>query len=183
MSETEVRHPLRLARDHALAFLDAIGPACEYICIAGSIRRKCETVGDIEIVCVPLYMADLLGKPSDSILEAYLDALIARGKVTPVRCNGPKYKQILYTPLTDIKIDLFITTPDCLPVILAIRTGPADFSRLLVTQRNKGGYLPSSWRVKGGYVIDRDGIPYKWRDEAHFLQETVGKWIEPEDRK
>ena len=117
------------------------------------------------------------------MLEECLRSLVNMGEVTPGRCNGPKYKQIYYSPLPDIKIDLFVTTADCLPVILAIRTGPADFSRRLVTQRSKGGYLPSSWRVKGGYVLDRDGIYYKWRDEAHFLQETVGKWIEPEDRK
>lgn len=87
------RMPLVVAERHAQRIVEAISGACERIQIAGSIRRRKEEVGDIEIVAIPKRGGtDLFGEPSDDsmldpVLEKCCDDIL-----TPIK-GGDKYKQ------------------------------------------------------------------------------------------
>ena len=39
--------------------IDRLAPACVRVEIAGSLRRKSQFVGDIEIMCIPIIKKDL----------------------------------------------------------------------------------------------------------------------------
>lgn len=178
MSTTPTRLPLSSAKRLSEAIVAELAPACERIEIAGSIRREKPEVGDIEIVAIPRVACDLLGQPLASELDPVLDALVLAGRLSKIK-GGDKYKQYLLKH--GVKLDLFLTDKDCWGVILAIRTGPADFSKRLVTQKFMGGLLPSYLRVQGGRI-------WKGYDALETLERDVFsaaglEWIEPRDRK
>jgi DNA polymerase/3'-5' exonuclease PolX len=82
-----------------------------------------------------------------------------------------------------INLDLFIVTPPAQwGVIFTIRTGPADFSHWLVTQRRKGGCMPSYATQRDGCVYV-NGKPLAMAEEMDYLNFLGLGWIEPQDRK
>lgn len=94
--------------------------------------------------------------------------------------GGEKYKQIA---LHDgINLDLFIVTPPAQwGVIFLIRTGSAEFSHRMVTQRNRGGNLPSMYHVKDGALWKGDTlIPVP--DEEEYFALCNMKVIPPHER-
>jgi DNA polymerase/3'-5' exonuclease PolX len=167
--------PYTKALKLAQAFIRDIRDKCERIEIAGSLRRHKPEVGDIEIVCIPKIVQgrDLFGGPGapQNLLEEYIGTY-------HLLKNGPKFKQIA---LASINIDLFITTPAQWGVIYTIRTGCAEFSHWLVTQRRNGGALPSNMRVNDGRIWIGDLLLETPAERDVF--DAVGlHWIEPEDR-
>lgn len=164
--------PLDTARLTACRVLDLLEPHCERIEVAGSIRRQKQTVSDIEIVCVPkltIQRADLWGNPIDA--TNLLDLACAEMRTDGILADrldkngrpawGTKYKRGTFD---GVALDIF----SCLPPnqwghMLMVRTGPADFSKLMMTQRYKKGVLPDDlyckdhaiWRRAS--VYDNDG--------------------------
>lgn len=61
-----------------------------------------------------------------------------------------------------------------------IRTGPAEFSKRLVTPKPYG-LLPMGMRVQDGQIIDR-GQPIETPDEETFFAQIGIDYIRPEDR-
>jgi DNA polymerase/3'-5' exonuclease PolX len=129
-----------------------LAPFCDRIEIAGSIRRKKPEVGDIEIVCVP--------KPSEilSFIQT-AESLGEKVKGDP----GGRYAQIVL--LEGISLDLFIARQENYGLILAIRTGSADFSHK---------YLACGW-VKHGYksvdgMLTYRGRPVEVREEIDLFK-------------
>jgi DNA polymerase/3'-5' exonuclease PolX len=155
-------------------------PYCERIEVAGSIRRGCDTVGDIEIVVKPKAylqqsMFNKVNMEEHSLLENYYWS--SMGKVIK---DGPRQKQIALPQ--GINLDLFIVSPPAQwGVIFAIRTGPSNFSRKIVTQRNKGGFLPSDLRVRHG-VVWRGNESLATPEEINFLDLLGLGWVEPQER-
>ena len=172
--------PYKEGLDLADRIKEELSPWCDEIEIAGSLRRKKPTIGDIEIVCIPKRQMNLFGEPDASLLDMHLYSLLSDGRLLQGDKNGDNYKNFYIPALPELKLDLFITNPECWPVIFAIRTGSANFSRRLVTQKNKGGLLPSEYNVSKGRVWDR-GIPLDLSSERNFL-ELCGGWVEPEER-
>jgi len=113
-------------------------PHCERIDIAGSIRRRRPTIGDIEIVCIP--------KPYQA------EPLFASGLATVVN-QWPKVLGELPCKYTKrrlpegINLDLFMVDPKGFGLQLAIRTGSADWCRKV---------LAPAW-VQAGYQ-SKDGV-------------------------
>ena len=161
-------------------------PACEQVVVAGSLRRRRPTVSDIEIVAEPRYeeVADGL---FDTARVSALDALLGsftRRPVTLRRADGSEevqtrdgaaYKALAYRGLP---VDLFLVDPQHADwgVILTIRTGPADFSRELVTRCRTWGR-----RVQGGRLYVR-GQYQPCPTEREFFAAVGMPWLEPEDR-
>lgn len=136
---------------------------------AGSLRRRRPSVKDIEFVLVPENKRNLFGT---ICLESAVDdattawRLGGRIKEHPRPAWGRKQKRFLvpyaWTPgelprwdaSGDLAItcELFIVPKHSLGYQLAIRTGPADFSRLLVTPRKRGGYLPNDCVANEGRI-------------------------------
>lgn len=111
--------------------------------VAGSWRRGVSMVKDLEFVVVP---AD----ETRTRLEANI--------IQPHRIKwGPRYRQFLADPIhrPDLQIDLFYAYPEAWGLTLAIRTGPHQFSKKLVTPRRHGGYLPANLAVNAGRLWRR----------------------------
>jgi len=181
MSKTKIH--LDEAQRIARYYLGLLAPACERIEIAGSIRRKKLLVGDIEMVAIPKLAVsnDLFGNPSKphSLLDDAVADLIPRG--ARLLKNGERYKQIALPE--GVNLDLFIVLPPAQwGVIFLIRTGPAAFSRWVVTPRKHGGALPSNCRVKDGAVW-RNGEIIPMPEEEEFFRLLGLPAIAPEHRQ
>jgi len=128
--------PYTEARALADQLVAQLAPACERIEVAGSIRRKKEEVGDIEIVAIPKMetIRNLFGEAQGevSLLNVRLSDM-----GWDVLKNGDKYKQFVLPG--GISLDLFICRLATWGVIYTIRTGSADFTHWLVTNRQHGG--------------------------------------------
>ena len=178
----KVRISLKQAEPLAGKIKQALAPGCERIAVAGSIRRKKATVGDIELVVIPKRSPTLLPNvPGASLLDPLLQELVSAGRLAPGDKNGPHYKNFRIPAVPGLTLDLFITSPECWPVIFAIRTGSAEFSRRLVTPRRRGGLLPSYLKVTQGRVWDGD-TPLPLHSERELL-ELCGGWLEPAERQ
>ncbi len=176
------RIPRAIALKLAQRLTEALRPHCARIEIAGSLRRGKPDVGDIELVCIPQAseMRDLFG---DVTLVRDPAPIYATMHELGYPCHkgGDKYAQF---GIGQINLDLFMTTPECWGVIFTIRTGPADWAKLLVTQRSKGGLCPSHLQFEGGRIVHRQSkIALETPEEADVFAAINHKWVAPEDRK
>ena len=160
--------------DQALAIaqdiLEQLRPYCERIQIAGSLRRECPQVGDIELVVIP--------KPYETgLFENGLAAVVNQWpKVKGEMEYGvTKYTQRILP--TGIKLDLFFAEPGNWGSILAIRTGSTEFShRVLAVGWTKLGY-----ESRGGYLW-RDGRMREVREERDLFNIINIPYTEPKNR-
>jgi DNA polymerase/3'-5' exonuclease PolX len=152
--------PTRYRLDEAERIAETIvvdlAAVCERICIAGSIRRRAQTVGDVELVVIPGYRQQVvplfddvapLAAPVNELDEA-LNAMLAAGSVKkrPARSGrtswGPSDKRLLWcyggAPHDWIAVDIFGARPETWGAKFVLRTGPWEFSRRLVTHRGNG---------------------------------------------
>jgi DNA polymerase/3'-5' exonuclease PolX len=161
-------------------------PACEKVEIAGSLRRGKAEVGDIEIVIEPtlepIFGLFRLTMTYRNLLDPLLEELVAGKVVGRGERWGNRYKTLSIPELPGLKCDLFIVLPPAQwGVIFTIRTGPADFSRRLVTKRRYGGLLPSHMRIKDGALwIGEESAPTP--TEQSFFEAIGLEWIPPEKR-
>lgn len=183
LSKTKI--PLTQALALAEKIVKELRPACAKIEVAGSVRRKKEMVGDIEIVCIPEMELDLFGHPQASWLDTHLEHLARKGRIIKAEGKekrwGPKWKSFHPAAKPELKVDLFITTKDEWGYTYTIRTGSSDFSRRIVTPRRQGGFLPGHLRVaecrlwEGMTALDTP-------EEESFFEALGLEWIEPENR-
>ncbi len=180
-----------------------LSPGCERIEIAGSIRRRGSRIGDIEMVAIakigPIPGNDLFDEP-ESLLIHILEDLVKKEKLRLVR-GGEKLR--CYTILTTEpypQVDLFIVQPDSWGMQYAIRTGPWQYSKWLVTKREHGGGLDNDYWIANGTVWQRKPMDtpvteqpscvhgneryeaYPVPEEEHFFALIAGGWVPPEKR-
>lgn len=172
-------------------FKEMIAPACKRIEIAGSLRRQKEEVKDIEIVCIPKRLKDeRIGIAKRSEVDRCLEAYQKKGRLQIIK-NGPRYKQIVLikkdeTPL--IKADIFLVVPPAQwGVIFLIRTGPASFSKWIVSIKK-----PQGFKFKDGRILCKvprslprkfDWIQQSTPEEEDVFKVLLLKWIPVERRK
>lgn len=179
------RFPLARAEEVAAALAVALEPACDRIQIAGSIRRRAADVKDIEVVVVPRVRRDLFGEIDEgpTVLDALVDVMIAAGRLAPrlstagVKCMGRRHKR-LTAVRSGVPVDLFAVLPPAQwGAILAIRTGPADYSKTLVTECQRAG------------LVCRDGALWRGSDvvptpeEVDFIRECGLHFQDPWKRR
>lgn len=167
---------LRLAEE----VKDTLSIGCERIEIAGSLRRKKAEIGDIELVAIPVLLdgaMDLFGIPVGQI--SMLDMVVSNNY--RVIKGDKKYKQL---DLGTCMCDLFIQPdPATWGVNMMIRTGSADFSRWMVTDRRQGGAKPGYLHFQEGRIYDRiHAEPRSTPEEADVFRVLGIEWIEPEKR-
>lgn len=139
----------------AEAMRDALLPYCEpgRCIIAGSLRRQCELVGDIEIVAMPkmgsitpfFMAASKLAKPQNRM------------------GRDSRYVKLLgeVQRIGQVQYDLFLPAAYDWGRILAIRTGSAEFAQKM---------LANQW-VKKGYCGTEHGLLPQRVCRSH-----AGKW-------
>lgn len=184
MSTTEAKRSLAAARADAERFRALFAGTFEQWVIAGSVRREKPEVGDIEHVVIPAF--------GDVIVPGSM--FVDRGNLLWDRLNsfvggtvkkhvygdagfrwGEKYRGVDYRGFTH---EIFCADAENFGAILAIRTGPADFSRHLVTVMRDHGY-----RQEDGYVIDREGRRVAAPDEKAYFRICGMPYLEPEKRR
>lgn len=164
---------------------------CHQIEIAGSIRRKRSTIGDIEIVAQPKQIVLQRGLFDNSVkyrTETKLDKQIAKlfdaGFFTGYVKNGPRYKQIWVEDR--IKLDLFLVLPPAqFGMIMLIRTGSVNYSHQFVTRVKRGGW----YKCQDGALYRRVSLQNNnsWKHVATPTEQSVydalgWTWIPPAER-
>lgn len=186
--------PYRQVFPLAEKMVERLAPACARIEIAGSLRRKCSFVGDIEIVAQPKFVRPVMGvTPAECWGWSELDHLLAdwdKGKKIDIlkgdRLRGKKRRYVQFAFASNAgqtyTVDLFIQPdPATWGVNLMIRTGSQEFSRRMVTMRCQGGLMPDELRVNEARVwCGPEAIP---TPEERDVFELFGvAWIRPEER-
>lgn len=167
MSTTAIKRTWREAMADAIAFRDLFPSTCyERWEVAGSLRRRVAEVGDVEHVVIPRVGQQrdgLFGEPKPvNLLWHHLDAMLHGGAVSKHLYGtagtrwGPKYRGSEYRGRCH---EIWTADADNFGAQLAIRTGPGDFSRRLVTSLQGHGYVND-----GGYVWDKSAVtcPCGW---------------------
>lgn len=182
---TTTKRPYVDALGHAVALQALLEPACERFLLAGSLRRKSPMVGDIEIVAIPKVeeALDMFGFPYHGIKHDLLDDVLAAAPDLVLRKDGTKFKQFVFGVGDQaITVDLFLPTTETWGVIATIRTGCAEFSNWLVTERRKGGGCPTGMKFHEGRLIGYDGTPLSTPEESDVFAALELDWIAPEER-
>jgi len=152
----------------ATALKDMLEPACERIEIAGSIRRGKIRPGDIEIVCEPsttTHIVSEIGRVkeremTENLLDSRCRELLIDGTLEKRPDSmgrhawGEKAKRgVFFQGMDFAPVDIFsVIDPAQWGIIFAIRTGPGDWNRLLVSDRRIGGACPEDLKISGGQV-------------------------------
>lgn len=133
---------------------------CERIKVAGSVRRRKAEPHDLELVVIPRFeecQVNLFEREQVSLLETNLYALCISGVMafdSSVKRNGPKHKRLLHLG-SGIVVEIYSAEAGNWGLILALRTGPADFNHLLVTSVAMGGAMPLTMRMQDGWLWRR----------------------------
>lgn len=190
----------REARELAAPLIELLRPHCERVEIAGSIRRCKTWINDIEIVCVPKTLkvttpritreADLFA-PEASVEQTEL--LRVPGFVNTV--NDWQMKSVdaghqakpfgdpwkgRYVKLnlpSGIQVDLFITTPENWGYIFLIRTGSADFTKMIASRWVQLGHKG----VEG--ELTRNGLTLHFREEGELFAHLGMRTPPPTERE
>lgn len=162
--------PLSIADAAATELQRLFYPHCDRCMIAGSIRRRAQVCNDIELVVVPKIGCDAaddvaISMPVDRL--ATFCEIIGRGDHNLIRrpvaapgkrapAWGDRYKKLVFFHFGSWRlVDLWISDVARFGSTLAIRTGDAEFSRLLVTKRGfngHGGAMPEGIRQANGQL-------------------------------
>jgi DNA polymerase/3'-5' exonuclease PolX len=205
LSVSKTAIPLDSALPIAESIAEALAPFCQNLQVAGSVRRRVAQVHDVEIVAVPrlaklqaaLFDDVLPSDPPVSLLHEHLEDREHAGTVRRRRDRngrtfwGPSDKRMLWrygAASTDwIAVDLFGATPETLGAKLALRTGPAELSKRLVTPKAKGGLLPNDLEFRSGGLYRYVGAPARrvfvpTPDEETLFRELGLPYTAPEHR-
>jgi len=177
---------LEYAERIAGEIVKVLEPACERIEVAGSIRRRKAEPKDIEIVFIPrmeerpVSLFDTEPAPmTDRMLELMMECgLLQRDR--SVKRWGPKYKRLVH-PASGMVVELFAATAENWGLILALRTGPGDFNKVLVSKPWAGGAMPFDMRMDQGFLW-RDGVRLETPCEASFFGALGVPCWAPEER-
>lgn len=191
-----MKFALSFGRQIAEALSAEFDQYCECIEIGGSIRRKAAEIGDVELVCIPKKVLVPTAQTSldGTLITMHSNPLFTRLKTYDVLKMGERYAKIqlalsecedwhaeVFGDETHLKVDVFTATPETWGYIFLLRTGPAEFSKFIVTELKKRGYTPKDDAIYGGTANRL--TPMHTPTEAHVFRLLQIDWIEPEYRK
>ncbi len=144
----------------------SLAPYCKRVEIAGSIRRECPEVKDIEIVLIP----------DTARLYEYKQAIEKYSKIK----GDPLGKYTQRRHSSGIKIDFFICTTETFGCNYFIRTGSASFVHNIMKKLKADGPWFRDARIWGDEPEDTP----EEEDVFRILERAIGLgWVEPRDRK
>lgn len=149
-----------------------VEPGCDRVQIAGSISRQKPEIGDVELLCIPKYVAGV------DQLDREIGALMTQG-ILGHRLNklgrityGTKNKLLVHRE-SGIGVDVFSTTEECWWVALVIRTGPKESNVAIAMAAIRKGWrllaYGSGFNTPNGLlrchsereVFEAVGLPYR----------------------
>ncbi|GAH43204.1 unnamed protein product [marine sediment metagenome] len=162
---------LERAQEIADELLKQLYPYCQRIEVAGSVRRQKPEPSDIELLCIPKYVAGV------DQLDREIGALMIQG-ILGFRLNkrgsriyGPKNKLLIH--INGIGVDIFSTDEQCWPVALVVRTGGKETNKRIATAALRKGWrfhaYGSGFSTPDGEIVchsEREvfeavGLPYQ----------------------
>lgn len=184
-------YPYEVAIEAAEMAVRGLRDVCHRIEIAGSVRRKCKSVHDIDLVLWPKCDQVQTGQPNffgDAPTTKYptplIDLMLQNGwlaqrpeeyrrKLTLAAVDGDEYA---------IPIELYLCEPDGsnFEALLQMRTGSAEFNVLLAQRAKRIGKT-----YRAGYGIYDALDPERRLDdgtEAGIFAALVLPYVEPEER-
>lgn len=183
---------------------DSNEPSCSAGMVCGSIRRRADMVGDIELVLLPHWIGpavqtDLFGGAPKTtgerqcpILDRTLQHLTRSDWLSRDErcCWGQRQRRLrLGAAAGDLEgftVELYLADGDNFGNIVVLRTGDEEFTKPIFSPMYKGGFLPKSLVHEGGYLWlalpggRREKISCPTEDE--FFKRIKVDWIEPEQR-
>jgi DNA polymerase/3'-5' exonuclease PolX len=188
------KFPRALALSVANQIVERLTPQCHRIVIAGSLRRKKDLVGDIEIVYVPriALMADpedLFGNPKPgSLVDLLLKGLIEAGSLAK-RLNvlgsetwGPSNK-LAVAVKSGVPVDFFATTEEAWFNYLVSRTGGAESNTRIASAALRMGW---KWHPTESGFENISGSSsmsvFRVRSERDVFEFVGLPFLEPEER-
>lgn len=184
------RWPRPVGIEVAREVCSALRPACERLVVAGSLRRRKDDIGDVEIVYVSA--SEIRPDPEDffrnrsfSLADEAIEALVSSGtfvrrlnsKGTPA--FGPKNKLVRHVD-SGMPVDLFATTDAAWWNYLVCRTGPADSNVRIAKLAQARGY---QWKPYGeGFSRVSDGALIPMQSEREVFQFVGLPYLEPWER-
>ena len=177
-------YPYGYAKEIADRAVERLKPHCERIEIACSIRRKKSMVKDIEILCIPkkVRQLSLFGEASSkSFTDSGLLKVVAEWEKVKGDLFQGKYTQRVL--LEGIKLDLFTATAENWGNMLAVRTGPADYSHYVLAC----GWVDMGYKSSDGFLyrLNEFGQPKSKMalpEEEDLFDLLQMHYVNPEDR-
>ncbi len=177
MTEEKRRFPLAFARIVANQLLKRLGPHCQRIEVAGSIRRGKPMVGDIELLSIPRVndQGDLLDRKLQMLIKA--GSLEYRLNRNGHRAGyGPLNKLLVHVG-TGMPLDVFTATEENWGMAMFVRTGSAEWnrkamSRLLYRGMRGHAYGGITWKTER----------YNCPDEETVFRYLQWPYVPPEGR-
>ena len=157
----------------ALQLVDQLGPYCDRIAVAGSIRRQKPEVKDIDIVAIPNEDRLMEGGFFD---QRSLVPTLADPSATAIGLNGPRIASFRYA---GAPVDIYWATPETWATLLLIRTGSKEHNiRLCGLARRRGFHLHAS-----GDGLFRNGTRIAWESEQDLFRALDIPYVAPERRE
>lgn len=187
MSTEKQRWPYAIGAALAEQIKVDLAPFCERIEIAGSIRRKKESVGDVELLFIPKFedrQFDMFTTAPINLASETLGNWLVAGIISKRPGSdgtfawGPKNKLAIHSA-TGIPIDFFATTAENWWVSLVIRTGGKDTNLKLTTGAQARGASLNAYGC-GITLTGGDIIPAT--SERHVFELCKVPYQEPEER-
>jgi DNA polymerase/3'-5' exonuclease PolX len=167
----------------------ALKPVCDRIIVAGSLRRRKATVGDVEILYIGKTEArqdpaDMFATITVNLADEAIAALEKSGtlerrkNVNGSQMYGPKNKLMRHCA-TGLPVDLFAATPENWWNYLVCRTGPADSNTRICMAAQERGW---KWNPYGA-GFSRNGEVRAMESEAAVFEFVGLPYEQPEARK
>jgi DNA polymerase/3'-5' exonuclease PolX len=169
--------PANVARAIATKIVEELRPACDYIEIAGSLRRGNLTVHDIDIVVLPKAVAQEFSLDGSTPLDGLLSQLIKRGSLTAVR-GREKIKCFVATK-TKVPVDIYIARPETWATLLLIRTGSKEHNIKLARRAKE---LGMKLRASGDGIEDSNGVLHRLSAEDQVFALLNLRYLPPNER-
>lgn len=183
------KYPRAQAVEVAREICAALKPVTTRLIVAGSLRRRKELVGDVEIVYVPTWMEKQVGlfqgdiEPVDQaarVIEELRSRDIIRPRLTQNNATfwGPKNK-LAEHEATGIPVDLFATAADCWWNYVVCRTGGRISNEQIACAAIQKGW---KWHPYRDGFTDQSGRVVKVRSERDVFELVGLAYLEPWDR-
>jgi len=183
---TKPKYPRAVALDVCRDLVKQLGPVCERLIIAGSLRRRKEEVGDVEILFIPktgtVYTTSLFGEQG-SLADAHIEDMITTGRLIkrPNKNGGFTYgakNKLMIHAASGVPVDLFTATEVNWWNYLVCRTGPAESNARIASLAIAKGFRWSPYGA--GFTEGRRIIPMNSEREVFAF---VGlDYLEPWER-
>ena len=182
---TGIKRPYEVMHKLAHELAAELSGSCQRIEVAGSVRRKKEMCGDLELVCI----AD------GDKLNNQLNGWLASGRIRHVEAGPKKTKRwgdkqkSFNIEIGDgpVQVDVFIQTVERFAYTFLVRTGSGSFSNRMVTpvgvRTHDGlpGLMPPRFKFTDCLLYDR-GVLCDVRDETDIFNRFLMDFVAPELR-